>query len=205
MEIKIEGNPGTGNTYVETKIGHIENNFPAVTEVTIIQGHDGKKIITKGGEDGSDQSSSAANPEFADNTQALRDAKRQDIIKYVSRTLPLVNYLWKDKYMSLWYDILDIPEVDAVIYKKGHQQHTSFNRKEVLHIICYLGKHAAGGIGIFADRYVASAVALQLNDGCEKTTRPELGFKPTFPIQKAIDKLMDSKKYQLKRKDGSES
>lgn len=199
MEIKIEGNPGTGNHYMEVNIGHIENNFPVVKEVTIIKGPDGKKVVAKTEGEVREPPSLPTALESADDVPTLRDAKRADILKYVSSTLPLVNYVWKDKYMALWTDILKIPEVDAIIYKKGHQLHTSFNRKEVLHIICYLGKYADGGIGIFDERYVATSVALQLNDGCEKSTRPELGFKPSLPIQKAIDRLMASKKYQLKK------
>ena len=189
MEINIKGNPGTGNHYTEVNIGHIENNFPNVTEVTIVKDHEGKTITTRTTDSGIP--TDGLNHETSPN----REARRQDILNYVGKTLPLVHYQWKDKYMDLWADILNIPEVNAIIYNKGHQQHTSFNRKEVLHIICYLGKHADGGIGIFEERYVATYVARQLADGCEKSTRPELGFNTTKPIQEAIDKLMKSKKY----------
>ena len=105
--------------------------------------------------------------------------------------------------MLLWEDILNLPEVEAIVYKKGHQQHTTFNRREVLHIICFLGKHAAGGAGIFEEYYNATAISLILKDGREKTTRPELGFNTTKSIQTAIIKLMNSKKY-AKRKNGKE-
>ena len=189
MELKIEGNPGTGNHYTEVKIGHIENNFPNVREVKIIKGADGQKTTVMSG---GDEIPSGNNAPTDDKE---KEAKRQDILKYVGKTLPLVMYAWKDKYMALWNDILALPEVDSVIYKRGRQQKTSFNRKEVLHIICYLGKHANGGIGIFEDNYVATNIALQLADGCEKTTRPELGFNTTKTIQVAIEKLMNSKKY----------
>ena len=189
MELKIEGNPGTGNHYTEVKIGHIENNFPNVREVKIIKGTDGQKTTVMSG----GYEIPSGNNAPTDDKE--KEAKRQDILKYVGKTLPLVMYAWKDKYMALWNDILALPEVDSVIYKRGRQQKTSFNRKEVLHIICYLGKHANGGIGIFEDNYVATNIALQLADGCEKTTRPELGFNTTKTIQVAIEKLMNSKKY----------
>lgn len=192
MEIKIEGNPGTGNHYTEVKIDHIENNFPNVTEVKIIKGTDGQKTtVMSGGDDNSDGDNASAGAK-ADKD---KEAKRDDILCYVGKTLPLVMYDWKDKYMALWADILAIPAVDAVVYKKGRQQKTSFNRKEVLHIICYLGKYANGGIGIFEDNYVATNIALLFKDGCEKTTRPELGFQPSMTVRKAIDVLMNSKKY----------
>lgn len=189
MELKIEGNPGTGNHYTEVRIENIENNFPNVKEVKIFKGTDGQKTTVMS--DGS-STPDGNNPSSGDKD---KEAKREDILKYVGKTLPLVLYQWKDKYMDLWRDILDIPAVDAIIYKKGRQQKTSFNRKEVLHIICYLGKHANGGIGIFEDKYVATDVAQILADGCEKTTRPELGFNTKKSIQVAIEELMKSKKY----------
>lgn len=182
MEIKIEGNPGTGNTFIENKYEHVENNFPAVKQVTIIQGADGqrRKEVT------------------TDELPALevedKEGKRADILKYVEKTLPFVLYQWKDKYMTLWNDILILPEVDRIIYKRGRQLKTSFNRKEVAHIICYLGKHVLDGFGIF-EEYNATHIAAAFRDGAEKSTRPELGFTPPMAIKKAIDKLLEDKKY----------
>lgn len=183
MEIKIEGNPGTGNTFIENKYEHVENNFPAVKEVTIIQGTDGqchKQLTT-----------AVERPSTED---GYKVGKRADILKYVEKTLPFVLYQWKDKYMPLWNDILNLPEVDRIIYQRGRQQKTSFNRKEVLHIICFLGKHVIDGYGIF-ETYNATHIAAAFCDGAEKTTRPELGFTPPVTIKKAIDKLLEDKKY----------
>ena len=92
--------------------------------------------------------------------------------------------------MALWADILQLTEVDAVIFDKGMQEGTRFNRREVAHIICYLGKHANGGIGIF-DKYVATQIAASFKDGKESTVRPELGFRPSKEIQSAIDTLIN--------------
>lgn len=183
MEIKIEGNPGTGNTFIENKYEHVENNFPAVKEVTIIQGADGqrhKQLTTAVEQPVNDDEDNAG--------------KRTDILKYVEKTLPFVLFQWKDKYMTLWNDILNLPEVDRVIYHRGRQQRTSFNRKEVLHIICYLGKYVIDGYGIF-EVYNATHIAAAFCDGAEKTTRPELGYTPHITIKKAIDKLLEDKKY----------
>lgn len=196
MKVENIGNPGTGNHYTNITVGNIEANFTNIKEVIITKDADGKKVITAKGSEtpaSTDTAVSAPAPETGGNIS--KEARRQDILNYVEKILPFVMYDWKTKYMDLWADILNIPEVDAIIYKRGHQQKTSFNRKEVLHIICYLGKHANGGIGIFEERYVAKYVALQLSDGCEKSTRPELGFNTTKSIQEAIDKLMKSKKY----------
>ena len=183
MEIKIEGNPGTGNTFIENKYEHVENNFPSVQQVTIINEADGtrRREVTTGNEQ-------------SDTSDDDKAGKRADIMKYVEKTLPFVLYQWKDKYMTLWSDILDLPDVDRVIYKRGRQQKTSFNRKEVLHIICYLGKHAIDGYAIF-EEYNATHIAAAFNDKAEKSTRPELGFQPPVTIRKAIGKLLDEKKY----------
>lgn len=199
MKIEIKGNPGTGNHYTEVNVKNIEANFPNVKEVIINKDANGNKVITtKGGENPALSVGAAPAPAPEQGGNINKEARRQDILHYVEKLLPLIMYDWKAKYMDLWADILNIPEVDAMIYKRGHQQNTSFNRKEVLHIICYLGKHADGGIGIFEERYVAKYVAEQLNDGCEKSTRPELSYSTTKPIQQAIDKLMQSKKYARK-------
>lgn len=182
MEIKIEGNPGTGNTFVENNYEYVENNFPSVKKVTIIQGADGmrhKQFPTE----------EQTNPGILD-----KNGKRADILKYVEKTLPFVLYQWKDKYMTLWNDILALPDVDGIIYNRGRQQKTSFNRKEVVHIICYLGKHAHDGMGIF-ENYNATHIAAAFNDDAEKSTRPELGFQPSVSIRQAIDKLLKEKKY----------
>lgn len=201
MKLEIKGKPGTGNHYTEITINNLEANFPAVKEVTITKDANGKKVITtKGSENPAPSDASVPAPALESGDNINKEARRQDILKYVENTLPLVMYDWKDKYMNLWADILNIPEVDAIIYKRGHQQKTSFNRREVLHIICYLGKYADGGIGIFEQRYVAKQVSVQLNDGCDLSTRPELGYSTTKPIQEAIDKLMKSKKYAGKPK-----
>ena len=199
MKIEIIGNPGTGNHYTEVNVDNIEANFSNMKEVIITKDANGNKVITaKGGENPAQANTAAPAPAPESGGNINKEARRQDILNYVERTLPFVMYDWKPKYMELWKDILNIPEVDAMIYRRGYQHYTSFNRKEVLHIICYLGKHAGGGIGIFEERYVAKYVALQLNDGRESSTRPELGYNTTKAIQEAIDKLMKSKKYARK-------
>lgn len=175
-EIKIEGNPGTGNSYIEVNIGHVENYNPAAT--TVVNNYYGTRL----------------KPEALESITAGKTLLRQEILTYVSKTLTFVLHQWKGKYMDLWSDILNLPEVDAVIYDKGRQQCTLFNRKELCHIICYVGKHAVDGMGIF-EKYNATHIAVAFKDGAEKSTRPELGFRPSKEIQTAIDTLLKTKKY----------
>ena len=171
MNIEKDADLGTGNTLMEFNIGHVENLNPNLT--TVVNHYYGTR----------------AKPQAE--TTVNKEALHKEIILYVKNTLPFVNRAWKDKYMELWGDILLLPEVDAIIYDKGQQEGTAFNRKEVAHIICYLGKYADGG-GIF-EQYVARQIAPCFHDGKEHTIRPELGFRPSKEIQLAIDKLINEK------------
>ena len=172
MNIDKEAAKGSGNTFMEFNIGHVENLNPAAT--TVVNNYYGTRVKP--------QTENVIN----------KEAIREEILQYVENTLRFVNHTWKDKYMALWADILQLPEVDAVIYDKGMQEGTRFNRREVAHIICYLGKHANGGIGIF-DKYVATQIAACFKDGKESTVRPELGFRPSKEIQSAIDTLINNR------------
>lgn len=174
MDIKIEGNPGTGNTFQEINIGHVENYNPSATMVV------------------NNNYTSRVKPQSESQVLVNKDLLRQEILRYVGKTLPFVSFSWQEKYMALWADILDLPEVQDVVYKPGQRTGMRFNHKEVAHILCYLGKFANGGIGIFRT-YVASRIAVCFGDGKENTIRPELGFRPTKEIQHAIDKLMNEK------------
>ena len=173
MNIDKDAAKGSGNTFMEFNIGHVENLNPAAT--TVVNNYYGTRVKPQA------------------ETVVNKESVRQEILNYVENTLQFVNLKWRDRYMGLWADILSLPEVDAVVYDKGMQEGTRFNRKEVAHIICYLGKHADGGIGIFT-KYVATHIAASFKDGKQSTIRPELGFRPSQEIQTAIDTLMKKRK-----------
>ena len=174
MDIKIEGNPGTGNTFQEINIGHVENYNPAATMVV------------------NNNYATRVKPQGERPVVVNKEVLRQEILQYVGKTLQYVAFSWQEKYMAFWADILELPEVQEVVYSPGQRTNMRFNHKEVAHILCYLGKYANGGIGIFRT-YVASRIAACFGDGKESTIRPELGFRPSKEIQHAIDKLMNEK------------
>ena len=174
MNIDKDAALGSGNTFQEFNIGHVENLNPSAT--TVINNYYGLR----------------GKPHTDHKEPGNKESVREEILQYVENTLQYVAHPWKDKYMALWADILDLPEVSDVIYDKGRQEGTRFNRKEVCHILCYLGKYANGGIGIF-QKYVASYIAASLHDDKQSAIRPELGFRPSHEIQDAIDKLMNEK------------
>lgn len=120
MNIKIEGNPGTGNTYNEVHIGFVENHVPNAT--TVINNHYGDSRKTK---------------PTADKETSKADllVRRGEIMQYVGNLKQYVAKEWKNRYESIWHSILDIVEVAAVIFEPGKQKDTTFNRNLVANII----------------------------------------------------------------------
>jgi len=176
MEIKIEGNPGSGNTFQEVKIGTVQNYNPNAT--TVINNNYGcchkQKEEPMGGVD--------------------RKAIRQEIIDYVGKTLKLVEKEWKNGYMELWKEILDLDEVAAVVYDRGRQKGTVFNRKLVANIIYCLGNFRGNKSGMFG-AYSATPVVKELEGTTACSTRTELGSNPSKEIRDAISPLL--KKYNI--------
>ena len=167
MEIKIEGNPGTGNTYTEIKIGNVQNYNPNAT--TVINNNYGTRVKSQGSQEG----------EVVD-----KEELRPKIIAYVEKTLDYVSDDWKNKFKTLWEDILRIKEVDAEVYNRGEQQGTLFNRVLVAAIT-----HVLIDAKVYVKcTYTALAIALENNE--EHHVRQELGKYPSDDIQKAVKKLV---------------
>ena len=120
MEIKVQGDPGTGNTYMELHIGTVQNFNPkATTVINNIYGDRPK----------------AAPATAAGSTEAARPARRDEILDYVLRLQGCVAPQWASRYRTLWETVLSAPGVEAVAYEPGKQQNTTFNRSLVANII----------------------------------------------------------------------
>lgn len=176
MEIKIEGNPGTGNTFQEVKIGTVQNYNPNAT--TVINNNYGSYPKSK------------ENPLGETDHSAIR----QEIINYVSKTLKLVEKKWQDGYMDLWNDILDLDVVAAEVYDRGRQHDTTFNRNFVANIIHFLGNFRGNKTGMFG-AYSATPIVNELEGRTACSTRTELGSNPSKEIRDAITPLL--KKYNI--------
>lgn len=176
MTFNKDFNPGTGNTYQEIHIEYVEHYH---TQPVTINHYD----------DSSSKSSKVVDEHVL---LPKKEDLREEILAYVGKTIFFVLSPWKDKYMNLWSDILDLPEVNAIIYDKGRQKNTVFNRKEVCHIIHYIGKEAVDGYGIF-EKYNATHIANRFMDDMSNAVRPELYYNPSKPIRDAIDNLLQCK------------
>jgi len=185
MDIKIEGNPGTGNTFQEIHIGTVQNYNPNATTVINYNGTGaGEKTEQK------EEKPKAKSP------MEMRDLPpiREQIMTYVSclNVEDLVVNEWVGKkYMDLWNAILDIPEVAAEIYNSGRQHGTSFNRNLVGHIIYYLATRADKKKCVFKELN-ASLYAEKLEANPEHSVRLAMGKLPSDEIKKALDKFLDN-------------
>ena len=66
---------------------------------------------------------------------ACTPAAKEAIMEYVGRLRPVVREQYRDRYDEIWEGILEISQVKAVIYNKGKQQDTTFNRNLLAKII----------------------------------------------------------------------
>lgn len=184
MDIKIDGNPGTGNTFQEINIGTVQNYNPNATTV-----------INYNGVGGEIKDGQKTEKPKAKNPMEMRELPpiREQIMLYVSclNTKDLVNLEWLGKkYMDLWNAILDLPEVEERIYNPGKQQNTTFNRSLVGRIIYYLGNLMKGKT-VYKD-YNASTLSMKLEGTIEHSVRNEMGKSPSDEITKALDKFLEN-------------
>ena len=173
MDIHIEGNPGTGNTFSETHIDYVQNYNPNAK--TVINNNYGTR------------------PKKVEDKQPVNDNVdnshiREEILAYVSRLKSDLSTEWMQRYDKLWNDILDLPEVSAKVYSPGKQQDTNFNRNLVANIIHYLGMH-----GAFGD-YNAAKLAEVLEGDKDHSVRKKLGEDPEQDIANKINNLISKPK-----------
>ena len=170
MEIKVEGNPGTGNSYTEIHIGNVQNYNPNATTVINNYGVRAKSPVQEVG------------------VEVDKEDIRQKVVKYVMKTLDYVSASWKNRYEALWKEILKLKEVEAEVYSRGEQRGTEFNRVLVAGII-----HVLKDVKVY-DKCTYTALAISLEKNEEHHVRVELGKYPSDEIQTAVKKLLQSRK-----------
>lgn len=157
MDIKIDGNPGTGNTFQEIHINNVETYAPSAT--TVINNHYADR-----------------KPSQAATASAVKDAdriqRRAEILHYAGNLKAYVAFAWQNRYDDLWRSILDLPEVSAVIFEPGKQKDTTFNRNLVANIIFMMCN-----VGVIAEAN-ASTLATALEGDKDHPVRGELRKLP---------------------------
>lgn len=172
MDIKIEGNPGTGNSFHEYHINNVETFAPNAT--TVINNHYG------------DRKPVQAAPSIAED-KAVLIQRQQEILDYVSNLKQFVAPEWKNRYESIWRSIFALPQAAAVIYELGKQKDTTFNRNLVANILYLMTEH-----GIITERN-ATTLTLALENDKEHSVRAQLRSKPDDRgITEAVNKLLSN-------------
>ena len=117
---------------------------------------------------------------------------RPEILKYVSRVLPLLHDEAKGYFMHMWDDILNLPEVEAKVYTPGNQMRTIFNRDLVANILYYLRTRKIYKV-VYRDNYNGAAMAEALEGDREHSVKHALRDEPPLDVRKAVDRLLKEK------------
>lgn len=157
MDININGNPGTGNTFQEVHIDYVQNYNPNAT--TVINNNYGDKPKAMSSPDNN-------------MTDDEREHLKTEIMTYVSRIKQYVANEWKNRYETTWRSVLDIPEVKSIVFSPGKQKDTLFNRNLVANII-YIMCNA----GFYTDTN-ATALSIALEGDKEHSVRGQLAKEP---------------------------
>lgn len=174
MNIKIDGNPGTGNTFQELVFnGPVQNVNPNATQVVNNyygmpkRGQEAEPVVDKA-------------------------TVRKKILKDVSKLLNLLKKAKQTIWMDLWNDILELSEVKYDVYDHGHNHDTIYSRKLVAAIIHFIGSAEKGCLCWFT-KYNASEITRTLGYKEGASIRCELGGNPSAEVMEAIKKLIKEK------------
>lgn len=193
----IEGNPGTGNTFI--KIGTAYNVNPNAKEVknTFIMG-DGKEAAKAIAEaTGQTPLSGSASHSPFDRMREPEESIditpiRTEILNYVSRVRPLLTDEAKSTFMKMWEDILALPSVESKVYKPGKQWGTNFHRDLVANILYYLRTRKIYKV-VYKDNYNGAAMCEALEGDRDHSVKHALREDPPMDVREAIDKLLKEK------------
>lgn len=106
---------------------------------------------------------------------------KETILEYVMQLHPAyVRKEWQDKYLALWESILELPAVSAIIYEKGKQKNTTFNRNLVGNILHLLAEKK-----VLATTN-ATRLAKVLEGSANASVRGSLGVMPGKEICKKV-------------------
>lgn len=120
-----------------------------------------------------------------DGDDNLHKQGKEAVMEYVGRLRPLVKEEYREKYDQIWEGILEISQVKAMIYNKGKQQDTTFNRNLLAQLI-----HQVEVIYLPTANTVQMATYLEPEKGVNHPVRQRLGEAPEKTVKKAVAEYM---------------
>lgn len=113
---------------------------------------------------------------------------RQSVMDYVGRLMPVVAADYREQYQKIWTEILEQDAVSQVVYDRGRQQGTLFNRNLVAQITHMM----VGGIIVENTTDVRMAELLEPEKGIKHPVRGALGVSPEDrQIKKAVIEVLE--------------
>ena len=186
----IEGNPGTGNTFVN--IGHVDHYNPNATSATTNITNNyyyGKEEAAAEGEDSSSKpgDKKLGNMTFREMLKAgYVDTGniQKEIMNYVSCIRPYVKDEMDKVYMHLWAVILDHEAFKIDLYDPGKQA-CKFNRNLVGNIMHYLDDK-----GFYKEPYNQSEMTRAVEGDADNPVRKGFREYPDEKFCKVVDKII---------------
>ena len=108
---------------------------------------------------------------------------KEAIMEYVGRLKPVVKTEYQADYDTIWEGILELTQVRTLVYNKGKQQDTTFNRNLVAQII----HQVSDWLYLPTANTVKMAEYLEPEKGVEHPVRQKLGESPERDVKKAIE------------------
>jgi hypothetical protein len=100
---------------------------------------------------------------------------RQSIMEYVNKLMPIVAEKYREDFSNIWLDIIKEDVVSNVIFNRGKQKGTVFNRNLVAHISRMM---VLDGIIVKDANDVMMAELLEPQKGKNHPVRNQLGLVP---------------------------
>lgn len=118
--------------------------------------------------------------------QEVPKDKKTSIMEYVDRLKPVVKEAALPIYDEVWLEILELDEVRCVVYNRGRQQGTIFNRDFVATIV-----HVMSQNEIISGNDSELAVLLEPERGVKHPVRGQLGLPPDKKVKKAVEGVLE--------------
>lgn len=117
---------------------------------------------------------------------------KEAIMEYVDRLKPVVADCYKEHYVDIWQEILEQEAVSSIIYKRGSQKGTVFNRNLVARISHMF---LLGGIIAEGTSDVRMTELLEPEKGKNHSVRGELALMPEDKmVKKAVKEVLEKHK-----------
>ncbi len=118
---------------------------------------------------------------------------RKSLLEYVGRLMPVVADKYKAQFMKIWTEILEQEAVSSLIYDRGRQQGTIFNRN----LVAQIAHMMVGDIILEGTSIVRMTELLEPQDGKKHPVRGALAVSPDDKrVKKAVNEVL--KRYSVK-------